>query len=78
MSSKTYVMYGYSLHNEDDTAYYGERNKIVTDIDAAKRFYSKPRKGQKGFGTPRQWLALVNDDPDLSQGYKFHLVAVVV
>lgn len=53
MLSKTYVMYGYSLHNEDDTAYYGERNKIVTDIDAAKRFYSKPRKRQKGFGTPQ-------------------------
>ena len=76
--NKTYVMYGYHLQNEDDTAYFGERNKIVTEVEAARRFYSKPRKRQKGFGSPRQWLDFINSDSDLNQGYKFHLVAVLL
>ena len=76
--AKTYVMYGYHLQNEDDTAYFGERNKIVTEIEAARRFYSRPRKRQKGFGSPQQWLDFINSDPDLNQGYKFHLVSVLL
>ena len=43
--SKTFVMYGFRLDDEDDTAYFGESNKIVTELAAARRFFSKPRKG---------------------------------
>ena len=76
--SKMFVMYGFRLDDEDDTAYFGESNKIVTELAAARRFFSKPRKGQKGFGTPEQWLEFINSAPDLNQGYRFHLVPVTL
>lgn len=69
-------MYGFKLSDIDMTAYFGEDLKIVTDIAIARRFPSKKRRGQKGFGTPEQWLNFINSDSSINQGYKFHLVSV--
>jgi len=77
MANKIYVMYGYKLSDEDMTAYFGEDLQLVTELSAARRFPSKKARGQKSFGTPQQWVNLINEDSELNQGYKFHLVLVI-
>jgi len=50
---------------------------LTQEIHEAKKFPSENTKSIKGFGTPVQWLKLVNDEfVDLygKDAYKFHLV----
>jgi len=65
-------MYGFKLSDIDMTAYFGEDLKLVEDMTLARRF-----KSTKKSGSPQDWLNLINNDPDLNQGYKFHLVPVI-
>lgn len=75
-NNKGYVLYGFNLGNDEETAYFGENNDLVPDLLDARVFRAKPKKGQIGFGTPLQWLEMINSDPDLNKNFKFHLVPV--
>lgn len=76
MQNKTYVLFGFNKHDEDDTGYFSINLDITSELCMAKRFPSKKRRGQKGFGTPKQWLDFINNDSELNKGFKFHLVPV--
>ena len=77
IQNKTYVMYGFNKDAIVETGYFGKDLTIVQDMVDAKKFPSKKRPRQKGFGTPEQWLEFINADNDLNHGYKFHLVSVI-
>lgn len=66
-----FLLFGFDESDIDNVGFFGKSNEIVQDEDDAKKFF-KPRKGKSG--TPEQWLKMINEDPDLNHGFKFHLV----
>ena len=73
--AKCYVLYGFKKTEPESVGYFGKEFDIVDEIGIAMKFPVKPKEGQTGFGTPKQWLEFINDDIDLNKGYKFHLVS---
>lgn len=81
-----YVMFGYCMSDIDQTAFLAkiptskadDKEACLTqETHEAKKFPSENTKNIKGFGTPVQWLKLVNDEfVDIygKDAYKFHLV----
>ena len=74
---KWYVMFGFDKDDIDHVAYWKAPNGITEFQNEATIFPSQNVDNQKGFGTPSQWLKLVNEDEDLNKNFQFHLVSVI-
>lgn len=77
MQSDYGLLFGFNVDNEDDVGYFAIVNNkscVVSEENIAKHFPFKKARSQKGFGTPQQWCDLINEDPYLNHGYKFHVV----
>ena len=82
--NSNYVMYGFCLAEPEDVGYLAkipqdadDEDVICDDIHKAKLFPSSNVNGITGFGTPQQWLELVNQEfADIygEGAWKFHLV----
>lgn len=77
-SAKWYALFGHKKDDIDVVGWFGKNGQIVDDISAAKKFPSRNVLKVKGFGSPKKWCEMINNDSDLNSNFKFHLVGTTL
>lgn len=70
---KVAVLFGFCKNDKDTVGYFGKDLKIAKDRVDAKEFQLKGKKAN-GFASPEKWCKFINEDEDLSHGFKFHVI----
>lgn len=70
---KVAVLFGFCKNDKDIVGYFGKDLNIAEDLVDAKEFQLRGKKAD-GFATPEKWCKFINEDEDLSHGFKFHVI----
>lgn len=70
---KVAILFGFCKNDKETVGYFSKDMKIVEDRADAKEFQLRGKKADD-FASPEKWCKFINEDKDLSHGFKFHVV----